>query len=78
MQEAPALPTSPVIVSIATIEKVSWAWDKMLSEAENNKRKYYQNNIKGTKNLILSCKNSNIKNFIFSDTLKLFIVNKLF
>ena len=39
-----------------------------VSEAENNKRKYYQNNIKGTKNLILSCKNSNIKNFIFSSS----------
>ena len=39
-----------------------------VSEAESNKKKYYQNNIKGTKNLILSCKNSNIKNFIFSSS----------
>ena len=39
-----------------------------VSEAESNKKKYYQNNIIGTKNLILSCKNSNIKNFIFSSS----------
>ena len=39
-----------------------------VSEAEKDKKKYYQNNIIGTKNLILSCKNLNIKNFIFSSS----------
>jgi len=34
-------------------------------DAEKNKLKYKQNNIQGTKNLLLACKNSNIKNFIF-------------
>ena len=30
--------------------------------------KYKQNNIQGTKNLLLACKNSNVKNFIFSSS----------
>ncbi len=43
-----------------------------VSEAENNKRKYYKNNIIGTKNLIESCKNSNIKNIIFSSSCSIY------
>jgi UDP-glucose 4-epimerase len=39
-----------------------------VSEAESKKKKYYKNNILGTKNLILSCKNTNVKNFIFSSS----------
>ena len=39
-----------------------------VSEAEKNKWKYKQNNIQGTKNLLLACKNSNVKNFIFSSS----------
>ena len=39
-----------------------------VSEAENNKKKYYQNNIIGTKNLLEACKNSNVKNIIFSSS----------
>ncbi len=39
-----------------------------VSEAEKNKKKYYQNNIIGTKNLLDACKNSNIKNIIFSSS----------
>ena len=39
-----------------------------VSEAEKNKKKYYQNNIVGTKNLLDACKNSNIKNIIFSSS----------
>jgi len=39
-----------------------------VSEAENNRSKYYKNNIIGTKNLIFACKNSNVKNFIFSSS----------
>ena len=37
-----------------------------VSEAEKNKSKYYQNNIIGTKNLLDACKNSSVKNIIFS------------
>ena len=39
-----------------------------VSEAEKNKKKYNKNNITGTKNLILSCKNTKVKNFIFSSS----------
>ena len=39
-----------------------------VSEAEKRKRKYYTNNITGTKNLLEACKNSNVKNIIFSSS----------
>ena len=39
-----------------------------VSEAEKKKRKYYTNNITGTKNLLEACKNSNVKNIIFSSS----------
>jgi len=43
-----------------------------ISEAEKNKKKYYANNINGTLNLINSCKNSNVKNFIFSSSCSIY------
>ncbi len=43
-----------------------------VSEAEKNKKKYYKNNIIGTKNLILSCKNTKVKNFIFSSSCSIY------
>ena len=39
-----------------------------VSEAQKNKKKYYKNNIIGTKNLLLSCKNSPVANIIFSSS----------
>jgi UDP-glucose 4-epimerase len=39
-----------------------------VSEAEKYKLKYKKNNIQGTKNLLLACKNSSVKNFIFSSS----------
>jgi UDP-glucose 4-epimerase len=39
-----------------------------VSEAESNKSKYKKNNIQGTKNIIFACRNSNVKNFIFSSS----------
>ncbi len=39
-----------------------------VSEAERNKKKYYNNNVIGTKNLIEACKNSSVKNIIFSSS----------
>ena len=39
-----------------------------VSEAENNKKKYFENNVTGTLNLIKACKNSNVKNIIFSSS----------
>jgi len=39
-----------------------------ISDAEKNKKKYFANNVLGTLNLIKSCKNSCVKNFIFSSS----------
>jgi UDP-glucose 4-epimerase len=39
-----------------------------VSEAEKNKKKYYKNNVIGTKNLLEACKNSKVKNIIFSSS----------
>tara|TARA_B100001093_G_C26668333_1_gene945025 strand:- start:55 stop:1050 length:996 start_codon:yes stop_codon:yes gene_type:complete len=39
-----------------------------ISEAEKQKKKYYQNNILGTLKLIKACKHSNVKNIIFSSS----------
>ena len=39
-----------------------------VSEAEKNKKKYFKTNILGTKSILDSCKNSNVKNFIFSSS----------
>ncbi len=43
-----------------------------VSEAEKNKRKYYQNNIIGTKNLLDACENSSVKNIIFSSSCSIY------
>ncbi len=39
-----------------------------IAEAEKNKKKYYENNIGGTINLINACKNSSVKIIIFSSS----------
>ena len=43
-----------------------------VSEAEKNKKKYYINNIAGTRKLLLSCKNTMVKNFIFSSSCSIY------
>ena len=43
-----------------------------VSEAQKNKKKYYKNNIMGTKNLILSSRNTKVKNFIFSSSCSIY------
>ena len=43
-----------------------------VSEAEKNKKKYYKNNITGTKKLLLSCKNTTVKNIIFSSSCSIY------
>ena len=40
----------------------------MLVRLKKNKKKYYKNNITGTKNLLEACKNSKVKNIIFSSS----------
>ena len=43
-----------------------------VSEAEANKNKYYKNNIIGTLNLIKACKNSKVKNIIYSSSCSIY------
>ena len=43
-----------------------------ISEAEKNKKIYNQNNIIGTFNLIKACKNSNVRNIIFSSSCSIY------
>ena len=40
----------------------------IISEGQKKPKKYYKNNVEGTKKLLEACKNTNIKNFIFSST----------
>ena len=49
-----------------------------VSEAEKKKLKYYNNNVKGTHALLSACKNSNIKNFIFSSSCSIYGKSKLY
>ena len=39
-----------------------------ISEGQKNKKKYYKNNVIGTLNLVKACKNSKVKNIIFSSS----------
>jgi len=43
-----------------------------VSEAEKNKKKYFKNNIIGTKNLLEACKNSKVENIIFSSSCSIY------
>ena len=43
-----------------------------INEAEKNKLKYWNNNVKGTENLLSACKKTNIKNFIFSSSCSIY------
>ena len=43
-----------------------------VSEAEKNKKKYYKNNVDGTLNLVHSCKNSSVRNIIFSSSCSIY------
>ena len=40
----------------------------IISEGEKYPKKYFKNNVIGTKNLLKACKNTSIKNFVFSST----------
>ena len=43
-----------------------------ISEAEKNKKKYYENNVIGTLNLIKCCKSTNIRDFVFSSSCSIY------
>ena len=40
----------------------------IISEGQRKPKKYYKNNVLGTKNLLEACKDTTVKNFIFSST----------
>ena len=40
----------------------------IIGEGQRKPKKYYKNNVLGTKNLLEACKGTNVKNFIFSST----------
>jgi len=43
-----------------------------ISEAEIHKKKYYENNVTGTLNLVHACKESNVKSIIFSSSCSIY------
>ncbi|MDC3039166.1 UDP-glucose 4-epimerase GalE [Candidatus Pelagibacter sp.] len=43
-----------------------------ISEAERNKEKYYKNNVLGTLNVVKCCKNTTIKNIVFSSSCSIY------
>ena len=43
-----------------------------VNEAEKKKLKYWKNNVEGTNHLLSTCKNSNVKNFIFSSSCSIY------
>ena len=43
-----------------------------ISEGQKNKKKYYKNNVIGTLNLVKACKNSTVKNIIFSSSCSIY------
>jgi UDP-glucose 4-epimerase len=43
-----------------------------ITEAEKNKKKYYKNNVYGTLNLVHACKNSKVRNIIFSSSCSIY------
>ena len=44
------------------------AGNLIISEGERNPKKYYKNNVLGTKNLMAAILNTKVKNFLFSST----------
>ena len=43
-----------------------------ISDGQKNKKKYYKNNVIGTLNLVKACKNSTVKNIIFSSSCSIY------
>ena len=43
-----------------------------ISEAEKNKKKYFENNVRGTLNIFKCCKSTNIKNIVFSSSCSIY------
>ena len=43
-----------------------------ISEAEKSKKKYFENNVRGTLNVVKCCKSKNIKNIVFSSSCSIY------
>ena len=43
-----------------------------ISEAEKNKKKYFENNVRGTLNVIKCCQNTSVKNIVFSSSCSIY------
>ena len=57
------------IIKVNNIDSVIHLAAKLnVSEAEKKPKSYYHNNVTGTQNLILACKKTKVKNFLFSST----------
>ncbi len=57
-----------IILSNKIDSVIHLAANLIIGEGEKNPKKYYTNNVKGTNNLLKACKNTKVKNFIFSST----------
>ena len=57
-----------IIVKNKIDSVIHLAANLIISEGEKYPKKYFRNNVLGTKNLLRACENTTIKNFIFSST----------
>ena len=57
-----------IIINNKIDSVVHLAANLIIGEGEKYPKKYFKNNVLGTKNLLAACKNTTIKNFIFSST----------
>jgi len=57
-----------IIVSHKIDSIIHLAANLIIGEGQKKPKKYYKNNVIGTKRLIEACKDSSVKNFIFSST----------
>ena len=57
-----------IIVKNKIDSVIHLAANLIISEGEKYPKKYFRNNVLGTKNLLRACENTTIKNFVFSST----------
>ncbi len=57
-----------IIVKNKIDSVIHLAANLIISEGEKNPKKYFRNNVLGTKSLLKACENTGVKNFVFSST----------
>ena len=57
-----------IIIKFKIDSVIHLAGSLIISSGEKNPKLYYKNNVLGTKSVLLACKNTSVKNFIFSST----------